>query len=39
MDTSGVGPLDVFLSYAHVDEGRELVLGDAMKAEGLEVAG
>ncbi len=37
MDTSGVGPLDVFLSYAHVDRERVLVLRDALKAQGLEV--
>jgi hypothetical protein len=34
---AGVGPFDVFLSYAHADQERVLLLQKALKAQGLEV--
>lgn len=37
MDTVGVGSFDVFLSYAHADQERVLLLRDALKAQGLEI--
>jgi Flp pilus assembly protein TadD len=37
VDTSGVGPFDVFLSYARTDRERVLVLREALEAQGLEV--